>query len=110
MKDKERDSREVRREGEGVREVRQVRPCVLVLVSNFGTIPNVQTTKIIGIFGHFQKNGQKHPINTLKRFKTKKLFFSAPERARTVLNAFLECMYLVAKIFAQRSALARGAP
>ena len=29
------------------------------------------------------KNGQKH----------KKLFFSAPERARTVLNAFLECMY-----------------
>ena len=29
------------------------------------------------------ENGQKH----------KKLFFSAPERARTVLNAFLECMY-----------------
>ena len=29
--------------------------------------------------------GQKH----------KKLFFSAPERARTVLNAFLECMYFV---------------
>ena len=28
-------------------------------------------------------NGQKH----------KKLFFLAPERARTVLNAFLECMY-----------------
>ena len=26
--------------------------------------------------------------------KQKKLFFSAPERARTVLNAFLECMYL----------------
>ena len=25
--------------------------------------------------------------------KTKKLFFSASERARTVLNAFLECMY-----------------
>ena len=24
---------------------------------------------------------------------TKKLFFSAPERARTVLNTFLECMY-----------------
>ena len=27
--------------------------------------------------------------------KHKKLFFSAPERARTVLNAFLECMYFV---------------
>ena len=25
--------------------------------------------------------------------KHKKLFFSAPERARTVLNAFLDCMY-----------------
>ena len=25
--------------------------------------------------------------------KTKKLFFSASERPRTVLNAFLECMY-----------------
>jgi hypothetical protein len=31
------------------------------------------------------QNGQKH--------KNKKLFFSAPERARTVLKAFLECMY-----------------
>ena len=30
-----------------------------------------------------QKNGQKQ----------KKLFFSAPERARTVLNVFLECIY-----------------
>ena len=27
------------------------------------------------------------------RQKHKKLFFSASERARTVLNAFLECMY-----------------
>ena len=26
--------------------------------------------------------------------KTKKLFFSASERPRTVLNAFLECLYL----------------
>ena len=26
--------------------------------------------------------------------KHKKLFFSAPERPRTVLNAFLECMYV----------------
>ena len=25
--------------------------------------------------------------------KTKKLFFSASERPRTVLNAFLECLY-----------------
>ena len=30
-------------------------------------------------------NGQKY----------KKLFFSAPERPRTVSNAFLECMYFV---------------
>ena len=37
------------------------------------------------------KSGQKGPKNGQKH---KKLFFSAPERARTVLNAFLECLYL----------------
>ena len=36
------------------------------------------------------KSGQKGPKNGQKH---KKLFFSAPERARTVLNAFLGCMY-----------------
>ena len=32
-------------------------------------------------------------MDVIKTVKTKKLFFSASERPRTVLNAFLECMY-----------------
>ena len=53
-----------------------------LLTDNSGTPVRhfVQNTYIPKI----HKNGQKH----------KKLFFLAPERARTVLNAFLECMHL----------------
>jgi hypothetical protein len=62
---------------------------VTVTVTNVINVTNVtqkvvkNDPKCIKKDPKLHKSGQKH----------KKLFFSAPGRARTVLNAFLECMY-----------------
>ena len=73
----------------------------------------LKMSKIIGIFGNFENTGPNnqyfwksfvsvktcydchiHDVRHIHNVKTKKLFFSASKRPRTVLNAFLECMYL----------------
>ena len=50
----------------------------------------------------------RHTQKMVKTQKGKKLFFSAPEHARTVLNAYLECMYfdkLTVKTYSVRTCL-----
>ena len=58
---------------------------------------SLTVTNVINVINVTQKVVKKDPKMTnsslYKWSKHKKLFILAPEHARTVLNAFLECMY-----------------